>query len=123
LPHKPHEQRAHERQRKDGREPHHLPRAPYLFLHGPVPFTPPLRPAVEARVRLCEKLRRPGATALPPLLAISRWRSGDMAAKPRRDFGLFDSVISKLPSVTLSKVQLASLAKVSGESKRSIFHA
>jgi dimethylhistidine N-methyltransferase len=48
---------------------------------------PPLRPALAARSRSLAKLRFSLGTLAPPLRAISRRRSGSMAAKPRRPRG------------------------------------
>src|SRR5208283_2814378 len=45
---------------------------------------PPLRPALAARSRSCAKLRFSLGTLAPPRRAISRRRSGSIAAKPRR---------------------------------------
>ena len=45
---------------------------------------PPLRPALAARSRSCAKLRCSLGTLAPPRRAISRRRSGSIAAKPRR---------------------------------------
>ncbi len=57
---------------------------------GPPPreASPPLRPAEAARSRSLAKLRFSPGTLAPPLRAISRRRSGFMAAKPRRARGL-----------------------------------
>lgn len=45
---------------------------------------PPLRPALAARSRSCAKLRFSLGTLAPPRRAISRRRSGSIAANPRR---------------------------------------
>src|SRR3954447_14824728 len=55
--------------------------------------SPPLRPAEAARSRSLAKLRFSPGTLAPPLRAISRRRSGFIAAKPRRARGLPDSTL------------------------------
>lgn len=50
---------------------------------------PPFRPALAARLLSCENDRFSGATDFPPLLAISRRRSGLIDANPRFPFAFF----------------------------------
>ena len=53
---------------------------------------PPLRPASFARFLFTENDLFSAGTDDPPLIAIARRFSGDMAAKPRRDFGFVAGV-------------------------------
>src|SRR5580658_1623953 len=68
-------------------------------LPPPREAAPPLRPALAARSRSCAKLRFSLGTLAPPRRAISRRRSGSIAAKPRRLGRRVSS--SLLTSVTL----------------------
>lgn len=54
-----------------------------LRLRGPPLFSPPRRPASDARSRFLANERFSAGTALPPMLATSRRRSRVMLAKPR----------------------------------------
>jgi hypothetical protein len=62
---------------------------------------PPVRPALMARSRLLEKLRFSAGTLAPPRAAISRRRSGSMAAKPRLALGF--SGLGDTGSISLAR--------------------
>ena len=51
----------------------------------PCEFSPPLRPAAEAKSRFCAKGRLLAGTLCPPLLAMARCFAGSMEANPRFD--------------------------------------
>jgi hypothetical protein len=77
----------------------------------PLEAAPPLRPAFAARSRSWAKLRFSLGTLAPPRRAISRRRSGSIAAKPRRLGRRGDS--SLLMSMTLLiSFTIADLAEV-----------
>jgi hypothetical protein len=60
--------------------------------------SPPLRPASDASSFCFENALFSAGTPLPPLLAISRCRSGEIDANPRFNFGRFEDASATAPS-------------------------